>query len=345
MKKTYLITGGAGFIGSNFIRYMLKTYKNTLLVTLEKLTSAGNLGNLKNIKDDDLHIFVQGDICDNKFLASLFRQYDFDYVINFAAETNVVRSIAEPIVFVQTNVVGTLSLLMQAKAAWYNSEIKIWQDGKKYIQIFTDEVYGVPEGEDAFTEDMPFVPHNPYSSSKASADGFVKAFYDTYDMPINITRCSNNYGTYQFPEKLIPLIINNAVQHRPLPVYGDGLQVRDWLYVEDHCRAIDMVAYKWETGEVYNIGGSNKCHNISVIRAIIDKMHTKFQDDSINESLINYVGDRLGQDRRYAIDSAKIENELGWYPEITFEKWIAITVDWYLENLKWLNDASHRKLT
>ncbi|MCD8199011.1 MAG: dTDP-glucose 4,6-dehydratase [Phascolarctobacterium sp.] len=345
MKKNYLITGGAGFIGSNFIHYMLNRYKNILLVNLDKLTYAGNLENLKDIEDDDRYIFVRGDICDGRFVGDLFKHYNFDYVINFAAESSVDRSIIESTVFAQTNVIGTLNLLQQAKTAWYNSKIKNWQNGKKYIQISTDEVYGVPKGGSAFTEDMPLAPHNPYSSSKASADMFVKAFHDTYNMPINITRCSNNYGPYQFPEKLIPLIINNAIHHRPLPVYGDGLQVRNWLYVKDHCRAIDMVVNRGKIGEIYNIGGSNECQNISIVRAIIDQMHISLQDDGINETLINYVEDRPGHDRRYAMDSGKIKNELGWQPEITLEQGLFMTMNWYLKNMEWLNSISYGEIT
>ncbi len=345
MTETYLITGGAGFIGSNFIRYMLNTYKNILLVNLDKLTYAGNLGNLKDIEKDARYIFFHGDICDGRLVGNLFRHYNFDYVINFAAESNVDRSIIDPEIFVQTNIIGTLNLLQHAKNAWYDSKIKNWQGGKKYLQISTDEVYGVPKGEDAFTEDMPLAPHNPYSSSKASADMFVKAFYDTYNMPVNITRCSNNYGPYQFPEKLIPLIINNAIDHRPLPVYGDGLQMRDWLYVKDHCRAIDRVIHSGKIGEIYNIGGSNEYQNISVVRAIIGKMRISLQDNDINESLINYVEDRPGHDRRYAMDSGKIKNELGWQPEITFKQGLDITVDWYLKNMEWLNSITCGKFT
>lgn len=249
--KKYLITGCAGFIGSNFVYYMLKKYEDILLVNLDKLTYAGNLENLKGVEGDSRHIFVQGDICDKELVAGLFEKYDFDYVINFAAESHVDRSIANPEIFVQTNVMGTVNLLQRAKEAWYNAETKIWKDGKKYIQVSTDEVYGALGAEGYFMETTPLSPHSPYSSSKASADHFVMAFHDTYGMPINITRCSNNYGPYQFPEKLIPLMINNVKHHKQLPVYGDGMQIRDWLYVEDHCKAIDMVANDGKEGHEY----------------------------------------------------------------------------------------------
>ena len=239
--KKYLVTGGAGFIGSNFVMYMLKKHEDIQIVNLDKLTYAGNLENLKSIEGDERHIFVQGDICDREFVTALFDKYDFDYVINFAAESHVDRSITNPEIFVETNVMGTVNLLQCAKNAWYNGQSKVWKDGKKYLQVSTDEVYGALGKEGYFTETTPLNPHSPYSASKASADMYVQAFRDTYGMPVNITRCSNNYGPYQFPEKLIPLMINNAKSHKRLPVYGDGMQIRDWLYVEDHCKAIDMV--------------------------------------------------------------------------------------------------------
>ena len=242
--KKYLITGCAGFIGSNFVHYMLKKYPEILLVNLDKLTYAGNLENLKDVEGDPRHVFVQGDICDKELVESLFAKYDFDYVINFAAESHVDRSIKNPEIFVQSNVMGTVNLLQRAKEAWYDADAKTWKEGKKYLQVSTDEVYGALGAEGFFMETTPLCPHSPYSSSKASADMFVMAFHDTYGMPINITRCSNNYGPYQFPEKLIPLMINNVKHHKQLPVYGDGMQIRDWLYVEDHCKAIDMVGQR-----------------------------------------------------------------------------------------------------
>ncbi len=248
--KTYLITGCAGFIGSNFVYYMLGKYPEIKLINLDKLTYAGNLENLKGVEGDPRHIFVQGDICDKELVAKLIAEYDPDYIINFAAESHVDRSIANPEIFVETNVMGTVNLLQRAKEAWYDAEKKTWKTGKKYVQVSTDEVYGALGAEGYFMETTPINPHSPYSSSKASADHFVRAFHDTYGMPINITRCSNNYGPYQFPEKLIPLMINNVKNHKQLPVYGDGMQIRDWLYVEDHCKAIDMVANEGNVGEV-----------------------------------------------------------------------------------------------
>lgn len=335
--KKYLITGCAGFIGSNFVYYMLKKYPDILLVNLDKLTYAGNLENLKGVEGDPRHVFVQGDICDKELVSKLFAQYDFDYVINFAAESHVDRSIANPEIFVQTNVMGTVNLLQRAKEAWYDAEKKTWKDGKKYLQVSTDEVYGALGAEGFFMETTPINPHSPYSSSKASADHFVKAFHDTYGMPINITRCSNNYGPYQFPEKLIPLMINNVKHHKQLPVYGDGMQIRDWLYVEDHCKAIDMVANGGKIGEVYNVGGHNERPNIFIVKTIIEQLHDRLKDDGISEALIKHVEDRLGHDRRYGIDPTKIKEDLGWYPETPFEVGIVKTIDWYLENKEWMN--------
>lgn len=335
--KTYLLTGCAGFIGSNFVSYMLKKYEDILLVNLDKLTYAGNLENLKDFKDDKRHIFVKGDICDKELVKSLFEKYDFDYVVNFAAESHVDRSIKNPEIFVKTNVEGTLNLLQCAKEAWYDG---IWKENKKYVQVSTDEVYGALGKEGYFKETTPLDPHSPYSSSKASADLFVKAYHDTYNMPINITRCSNNYGPYQFPEKLIPLMINNAKNHDSLPVYGDGMQIRDWLYVEDHCKAIDMVISKGKLGEVYNIGGHNEKPNIFIVKTIIKELHNKLNDDEINENLIKHVTDRLGHDRRYGIDPSKIKNDLGWYPETPFEKGILLTIDWYLNHEEWLSNIT-----
>ncbi len=335
--KTYLLTGCAGFIGSNFVSYMLKKYEDILLVNLDKLTYAGNLENLKDIKDDKRHIFIKGDICDKELVKSLFEKYDFDYIINFAAESHVDRSIKNPEIFVKTNVEGTLNLLQCAKEAWYDG---VWKENKKYVQVSTDEVYGALGKEGYFKETTPLDPHSPYSSSKASADLFVKAYHDTYNMPINITRCSNNYGPYQFPEKLIPLMINNAKNHDSLPVYGDGMQIRDWLYVEDHCKAIDMVISKGKLGEVYNIGGHNEKPNIFIVKTIIKELHNKLNDDEINENLIKHVTDRLGHDRRYGIDPSKIKNDLGWYPETPFEKGILLTIDWYLNHEEWLSNIT-----
>ena len=335
--KTYLVTGGAGFIGSNFVLYMLNKYSEIKLVNVDKLTYAGNLENLKSIEGDARHIFVQADICDRAAMTALFEQYDFDCVINFAAESHVDRSITNPEIFAQTNVEGTVNLLQCAKNAWYKDGV--WAAGKKYLQVSTDEVYGSLGETGFFTETTPLDPHSPYSASKTSADLFVKAFHDTYGMPVNITRCSNNYGPYQFPEKLIPLMINNARSKKGLPVYGDGMNVRDWLYVEDHCKAIDMVAEKGRVGEVYNVGGHNERPNIFIVKKIIEILHDAV-DPAIDETLIKYVEDRKGHDRRYGIDPEKIKNELGWYPETTFEVGIEKTIRWYLANEAWMKNVT-----
>lgn len=334
---TYLVTGCAGFIGSNFIYYLLSHHTDVKVVNLDKLTYAGNLENLKGVEGDERHVFVQGDICDKDLVADLIAKYDPEYLINFAAESHVDRSIANPEVFVQTNVLGTVNLLQRAKDAWYDAKARTWKPGRKYLQVSTDEVYGALGKTGFFTETTPLDPHSPYSSSKASADLFVKAFHDTYGMPVNITRCSNNYGPYQFPEKLIPLMINNARGHRKLPVYGDGLQVRDWLYVEDHCKAIDLVATKGRSGEVYNIGGHNERTNLCIVRTIIAQLHDQLHDEGINEGLITHVTDRLGHDRRYGIDPTKIHEELGWYPETSFEVGIGKTIRWYLAHEAWMD--------
>ena len=335
--KTYLLTGCAGFIGSNFVCYMLKKYKDIKLINLDKLTYAGNLENLKDVEGDTRHLFVQGDICDKELVGRLIKEHDPDHIINFAAESHVDRSIADPGIFVRTNVMGTVNLLQCAKEAWYDAGTKTWKSGKKYLQVSTDEVYGALGAEGFFTETTPLDPHSPYSSSKASADLFVKAFYDTYGMPVNITRCSNNYGPCQFPEKLIPLMINNVRDHKRLPVYGDGMQIRDWLYVEDHCKAIDMVCSDGRKGEVYNIGGHNERPNIFIVKTIIEQLRDRLNDDGISEELIDHIEDRLGHDRRYGIDPTKIKNDLGWYPETSFEAGIVKTIDWYLENEEWMN--------
>lgn len=335
--KIYLVTGGAGFIGSNFIHYMLKKYNNIKIINLDKLTYAGNLENLKTVENNANYTFVQGDICDGKLVEGLFYKYDIDYVINFAAESHVDRSILEPEVFVKTNVLGTVTLLNAAKKAWSHGEG--FKEGKKYLQVSTDEVYGSLGDTGFFTETTPIDSHSPYSSSKASADLMVKAYYDTYKMPVNITRCSNNYGPYQFPEKLIPLIINNCLNKKSLPVYGDGLNIRDWLYVEDHCKAIDMVMSNGKLGEVYNIGGHNERTNIHIVKTIIEYIHDNV-DTSVTEELIKHVGDRKGHDRRYGIDPTKIKNELGWYPETKYEDGIKKTIKWYLDNKDWMENVT-----
>lgn len=337
MGKRYLVTGGAGFIGSNFIHYVLKQHNDILLVNLDKLTYAGNLENLKGIEKDDHYVFVQGDICDSELVTGLFEKYRFDCVVNFAAESHVDRSISDPDIFVESNVKGTVSLLQCAKNAWYQNGH--WEPGKKYLQVSTDEVYGSLGEEGFFSETSPLSPHSPYSASKAGADMFVLAYHSTYGMPVNITRCSNNYGPYQFPEKLIPLIIYNAKNKKNLPIYGDGMNVRDWLYVEDHCKAIDMVATAGRVGEVYNVGGHNERTNIFIVKTIIKELQSKY-DQGISESLIEYVADRPGHDRRYGIDPTKIKEGLGWYPETAFENGIVKTIDWYMENKEWVDHVT-----
>lgn len=335
MKKTYLITGGAGFIGSNFVHYLLGKHKEVSIINVDKLTYAGNLENLASVMDDERHTFIQADICDKEIIEKLFRDNEIDYVVNFAAESHVDRSITNPDVFAQTNVIGTLNLLNNAKAAWLIGE-DTYKEGVKFQQVSTDEVYGTLSADGLFTEVTPLDPHSPYSASKAAADLFVQAYADTYKLPINITRCSNNYGPYQFPEKLIPLMINNCLTHKPLPIYGDGMQVRDWLYVEDHCKAIDIVLHKGRAGEVYNVGGHNEWTNIDIVKTIIEHV-SKHVDDSVNEGLITHVTDRKGHDRRYAIDPKKIKDELGWEPETMFKDGIKLTIQWYVEHKEWMS--------
>jgi len=332
--KTYLVTGGAGFIGSNYIIYMLKKYNDIKIVNLDALTYAGNLENFKEVENNPAHIFVQGDICDKDLVEKLFAEYDFDYVINFAAESHVDRSITNPEIFVQTNVLGTVNLLNIAKKAWLIGDDK-YKEGVKFLQVSTDEVYGALGETGFFTETTPLNPHSPYAASKASAQMLVQSYFDTFKMPVSITCCSNNYGPFQFPEKLIPLMINNTLQHKTLPIYGDGKQVRDWLYVEDHCKAVDMVTQSGKLGEVYNIGGHNERYNIDIVKTIIGyiKEHV---DDTVNEDLMKHVEDRKGHDRRYGIDPQKIKDDLGWYPETPFEKGIVLTIQWYLDNKDWM---------
>ena len=338
MSKTYLVTGGAGFIGSNFIHYLLKKHQDILIVNVDKLTYAGNLENLKSVMDDKRHVFVQADICDAEAMQRLFEEYTIDYVVNFAAESHVDRSITDPDVFVRTNVMGTLNLLNIAKTAWKTGD-DTYREGVKFQQVSTDEVYGSLGPEGFFTETTPLDPHSPYSASKTSADLFVKAYADTYKLPVNITRCSNNYGPYQFPEKLVPLMINNCLNKKSLPVYGDGMQIRDWLYVEDHCKAIDLVLQKGRTGEVYNVGGHNEQPNIAIVKSIIAYVSEKV-DPGIDESLIRHVTDRKGHDRRYGIDPSKIRDELGWEPETMFSEGIKKTIDWYLDNRQWMEHVT-----
>ncbi|MCB2306035.1 dTDP-glucose 4,6-dehydratase [Clostridium estertheticum] len=335
--KTYLVTGGAGFIGANFIHYMLNKYSDIKIINLDKLTYAGNLENLKDVETNSNYTFVCGDICDKELAEKLFFDNDIDYVVNFAAESHVDRSIKEPEIFVKTNVLGTVNILNVAKNSW---EIPGgFKEGKKFMQVSTDEVYGSLGGTGFFLETTQLDPHSPYSSSKTGADLMVKAYFDTYKMPVNTTRCSNNYGPYQFPEKLIPLLINNCLNHKELPVYGDGMNIRDWLYVEDHCKAIDMVINGGRVGEVYNIGGHNERANIQIVKTIIGYLNENV-DKEITEKLISYVEDRLGHDKRYGIDPTKIKEELGWYPETTFEVGIKKTIKWNLDNKEWMDNIT-----
>ena len=331
--KNILVTGGAGFIGSNFIHYLLENYGDIRVVNLDLLTYAGNLDNLADISEDTRYFFAKGDIHDRALVNELFDKFDFDTVVNFAAESHVDRSITNPDIFLQTNVLGTQTLLDAAKAHWkldvndkYSREFK---EGVKYLQVSTDEVYGALGATGMFTETTPLAPNSPYSASKASADFVVRAYDKTYGMPVNITRCSNNYGPYQFPEKLIPLMINNCLAEKSLPVYGDGMQIRDWLYVEDHCAAIAAVLEKGELGEVYNIGGNNEKANIEIVKLIIGSTGK-------SEDLIVHVKDRPGHDRRYAIDNTKITTQLGWAPKHTFETGMAETIEWYLRHTEWM---------
>lgn len=312
-----LITGGAGFIGSNFIKYMVNKYPNYDFINLDSLTYCGNLENLEDVESNENYTFIKGNITDKELVNNLTK--DVDYIVNFAAESHVDRSIKCPEIFIQSNVLGTQVLLNAAK------ENKI----SKYIQISTDEVYGTLGKNGYFTEKTPLQPNSPYSASKASADLMVRAYNKTFDLPINITRCSNNYGPYQFPEKLIPLMISNALENKKLPIYGDGKNIRDWLHVYDHCTGIDLVLHEGKLGEIYNIGGNNEKQNIEIVKLILNYLNK-------DESLIEFIEDRLGHDRRYAIDSTKIQEELGWKPKYTFETGIKETINWYLDNLDWM---------
>ena len=336
--KTYLVTGGAGFIGSNFVHYMLNKYNDIKLINVDSLTYAGNLENLKAIELNPNYEFVHADICNKEAITKIFEKNEIDYVVNFAAESHVDRSIKMPEVFVKSNVEGTVNLLNVAKQFWTIGDDK-YKEGCKFLQVSTDEVYGSLGEEGYFMETTPLNPHSPYSASKASADMIVKAYFDTFKFPINITRCSNNYGPYQFPEKLIPLIINNTLAHKDLPVYGDGLNIRDWLYVEDHCKAIDMVINDGILGEVYNVGGHNERTNITIVKTIINYVKENV-DETVSEHLIKYVEDRKGHDRRYGIAPEKIKKDLGWYPETTFEVGIKKTIKWYLDNQEWMKNVT-----
>lgn len=344
--KTYLVTGGAGFIGSNFIHYMFKKYGDEIkIINVDKLTYAGNLENLKDIENKDNYSFVRADICDADAINSIFKENEVDYVVHFAAESHVDRSIKNPGVFVQTNVLGTANMLNAARAAW-EKEDGSYPEGKKFLHVSTDEVYGsLPEGDGYFYEDTPYSPHSPYSASKAGSDMLVKAYHDTYGFPCNITNCSNNYGPYQFPEKLIPLMINNALQGKDLPVYGDGKNVRDWLYVADHAKGIDMVINKGKLGETYNIGGHNEKQNIEIIHIILDTLLEMLPENdprrkNVSTDLIKYVTDRKGHDRRYAIAPDKIKAEIGWEPDTMFKEGIRLTIQWFFEHEEWMKNVT-----
>lgn len=333
--KTYLVTGGAGFIGSNFILHLMLNQPDTRVVNLDKLTYAGNLENLRQVEGDPRHTFIRGDICDRALVTRVFAENPIDCVVNFAAESHVDRSIESPEPFIHTNVLGTAVLLDCARAAWGTGGTQ-YRPGVHYLQVSTDEVYGaLGASGTSFTEESPLDPHNPYSASKASADLLVKAYWDTYRLPVNITRCCDNYGPRQFPEKLIPLMLHNACGHRELPIYGDGLQVRDWLYVTDHCRALERVLERGRPGEVYNIGGCQERTNLSVVRAVIAYVHA-YVDSGVDEGLIRHVADRMGHDRRYAINPDKIAQELGWHAQTAFEEGLPRTLAWYLENWSWM---------
>ena len=366
--KTYLVTGAAGFIGANFIKYLLHDkYKDDEIrvIVLDALTYAGNLGTIKDDIDGERCVFVKGDIRDRELADKLFSENDIDYVVNFAAESHVDRSIEDPQLFLSVNILGTQNLLDAAKKAWTlgkgDDGYPQWKPGKRFHQVATDEVYGSLGAEGFFTEKTPLCPHSPYSASKTAADLIVMAYHDTYHMPVTITRCSNNYGPYHFPEKLIPLIINNILEGKSLPVYGKGENVRDWLYVEDHCKAIDLVLRKGRDGEVYNVGGHNEMKNIDIVKLTIKTIHDMMAADKnlrkvlrkrelddngeirydwINDNLITFVTDRLGHDLRYAIDPSKIKSELGWEPETRFADGIVKTIRWNLEHQDWIKEVT-----
>lgn len=334
--KRILITGGAGFIGSHVVRLFVKKYNDYHIFNLDKLTYAGNLENLKDIENASNYTFVKGDIVDTQFINDLFEKYRFDAVIHLAAESHVDRSISAPMDFIYTNIVGTANLLNAARMIWNDDMI-----GKRFYHISTDEVYGSLGDTGAFVETTPYAPHSPYSASKASSDHLVRAYFDTFNMPNVISNCSNNYGPNQFPEKLIPLFINNILHKKTLPVYGKGLNVRDWLYVEDHAKAIDIIFHNGKNGETYNIGGNNEWTNIDLIKKLIEIVDEELnQPRGTSLDLITYVTDRAGHDHRYAIDATKLKRELGWEPTIKFTEGFRLTVKWYLNNQDWLNNVT-----
>ncbi len=336
MKRRILVTGGAGFIGSHLVRRLVNNYPDYLIVNFDALTYCGNPANLKDVENAPNYRFVHGNICDAEAVEKAFADFDIDGVINLAAESHVDRSIKDPLAFVRSNVMGTLTLLEAARKAWGDRK------DVRFHQVSTDEVYGSlkPDG-GFFTEETRYDPHSPYSASKASADHFVRAYHDTYGLPTVITNCSNNYGPYQFPEKLIPLFLNNIVERRPLPVYGEGLNVRDWLYVEDHAAALDLVFHRAADGSTYNIGGHNEWRNIDIVNLLIETADRKLgRPAGADRDLITYVTDRKGHDLRYAIDASKLERDLGWAPSVQFEEGLDRTVDWYLTHQQWVNDIT-----
>ena len=336
MDQTILITGGAGFIGSHLTRLFVTKYPGYKIVNLDKLTYAGNLENLKDIEKQSNYTFVKGDITDIELVKELFQEHKFNAVLHCAAESHVDRSISDPLAFVKTNVLGTVTLLQTAKEFWEDD-----LNGKLFYHISTDEVYGSLGEEGFFTEETSYDPRSPYSASKASSDHFVRAFYHTYKLPVIISNCSNNYGPYHFPEKLIPLCINNILNKKPLPIYGKGENVRDWLFVEDHVKAIDVIFHKGKPGETYNIGGHNEWKNIDIIKELCRQMDEKLgREKGESEKLITFVKDRAGHDMRYAIDATKLKNELGWNPSLQFEEGLSKTIDWYLNNKEWLQDVT-----
>ena len=364
--NTYLVTGAAGFIGANYIKYLLKEFEDVRIVILDLLTYAGYFGTIDKDIDNERCFFYKGDIGNRALLDQLFQEYRFDVVVNFAAESHVDRSISNPQLFLQTNILGTQALLEAARTAWVTGRDEqgypTWRKGVRFHQVSTDEVYGSLGPEGFFTETTPLSPHSPYSASKASADMVVMAYHDTYKMPVSITRCSNNYGPYQFPEKLIPLVINNILNKKSLPIYGKGDNIRDWLFVEDHCKAIETVIRKGNEGSVYNVGGHNEMKNIDIVKIILQTIHDimeqepgyrsllKVQDKDasgeiniswINEGLITYVKDRLGHDQRYGIDPTKIHTDLGWLPETDFATGIKKTIRWYLDNHNWVEAVTN----
>ncbi len=334
--KKILITGGAGFIGSHVVRLFVNKYPDYQIYNLDALTYAGNLENLKDIEDKPNYHFIKADIVDADAINKLFAEHRFEGVLHLAAESHVDRSITDPLAFVRTNVIGTVNLLNAFRDTWKDNF-----EGKLFYHISTDEVYGTLGDEGLFEETTAYDPNSPYSASKASSDHFVRAYGETYGMPYVVTNCSNNYGPHQFPEKLVPLFIHNVRNEKPLPVYGDGKYTRDWLYVIDHARAIDLVYHKGQLGETYNIGGFNEWQNIELIKVLCEQMDDKLgREPGASEKLITYVKDRPGHDRRYAIDANKIKNELGWEPSVTFEQGLAETIDWYLDNEEWLNNVT-----